>query len=79
MLSWHITHCAFNWKKQYRAAITGVVIEHETDSVHHVSHCLDIWKMRIPLEKIATISGVGLNSDIRRHGESEGDGVAESY
>lgn len=66
---WHVVHCTFNWRKQFRQPKTGVVIEHEADSIHHVTHCEDIFKMRIPLTQIATISGVGLNMDIIRHKE----------
>ncbi|KAE9363908.1 hypothetical protein N431DRAFT_390106 [Stipitochalara longipes BDJ] len=36
---WHIVHCAFYWRKKYRAPLLGITLEPRYDSLVHVEHC----------------------------------------
>ena len=60
---WHITHCTFNWRKQYRQRQTGVTMERRSSGLEHIDHCESIFRVRAGLNDIATVSGVALNAD----------------
>jgi hypothetical protein len=62
-LDWHIAHCAYNWMKQFRAKERGTVIEAEVNTEGHIRHCFSIFRMRGPLDGLATIAGVHINGD----------------
>lgn len=61
---WHITHCMFTWRKQYRSQFTGTIIEARSNGIRHIEHCESIVKIRQPLEKIWTHAGIELNADL---------------
>jgi hypothetical protein len=62
-LEWHIAHCTYNWLKQFRAHEKGTTIESQVNTEGHVRHCYSIFRLRMDLEDIATISGVEINGD----------------
>ena len=64
-MEWHIAHCTYNWLKQFRAHDTGVTIESQVYTEGHVRHCYEIFRLRMPLNDIATISSVQINGDRR--------------
>lgn len=57
---WHVMHCFFYWRKQYRALESGVVVEHRYNTEDHISHCGSIF-----LDRVAKVvmAGVVLDSD----------------
>lgn len=61
---WHLVHCAYYWKKMYKAAETGVTIEKRYDSLIHINHCEMMFLKRDPLDKMAAEAGVALHSDV---------------
>ena len=38
---WHIAHCMFTWRKQFRAGLTGKPIESWNNKEEHILHCND--------------------------------------
>ncbi|KAJ5593236.1 hypothetical protein N7537_010140 [Penicillium hordei] len=60
---WHVPHCAWFWRKQVRAAQTGVTIEERFKSVWHVEHCEMMFKRRGSLDDIIAHTGVALGGD----------------
>ena len=61
---WHIAHCTWTWRKQVRAAETGITIEKRARGVGHVGHCEMMFKKRDALDDVVTGSGVSLNADL---------------
>lgn len=60
---WHVSHCAWFWRKQVRAAQTGVTIEERFKGVWHVEHCEMMFKRRGSLDDIIAHTGVALGGD----------------
>ncbi|KAJ0116599.1 hypothetical protein J7T55_009749 [Diaporthe amygdali] len=38
---WHVSHCLFTWKKQFRALSNGRSIEPWNNNEEHIKHCSD--------------------------------------
>ncbi|PZD26022.1 hypothetical protein A1F97_10954, partial [Pyrenophora tritici-repentis] len=36
---WHIVHCVYYWRKQYRSRLIGTVVEARYDNEGHIKHC----------------------------------------
>lgn len=36
---WHVAHCAYYWRKQFRSKKNGVVLEEKYDNEDHIRHC----------------------------------------
>lgn len=36
---WHIQHCIFTWRKQFRAQTLGTTIEPWNNNEEHITHC----------------------------------------
>jgi hypothetical protein len=36
---WHVAHCIFTWRKQFRSKFTGTTIEPWSSSEEHIKHC----------------------------------------
>ncbi|KUJ15562.1 uncharacterized protein LY89DRAFT_558015, partial [Mollisia scopiformis] len=36
---WHIAHCSFVWRKQWRSKFTSTLIEPWNDKEEHIEHC----------------------------------------
>ncbi|KAH8803617.1 hypothetical protein F5884DRAFT_683144, partial [Xylogone sp. PMI_703] len=36
---WHIAHCIFTWRKQFRSRSTGKIIEPWNEKEEHIKHC----------------------------------------
>ena len=60
---WHVTHCVYTWKKHYRSQWTGVTIERRSNGLDHIDHCSGVFRMRAPLQAIATVAGIELDAD----------------
>ena len=58
---WHVVHCLFYWRKQFRAGFTGVIVEPRFNSMEHIHHC-ERTLMREDHYTIGTVSGVDLHS-----------------
>ncbi|KAK2005745.1 hypothetical protein LZ32DRAFT_513622, partial [Colletotrichum eremochloae] len=39
---WHIAHCAFYWRKEFRMRAKGLGTESRYDKVSHIEHCYEI-------------------------------------
>ena len=60
---WHVVHCMFTWRKQFRSGRTGVTVERRSNGLDHVAHCERIILGRAGLDDIATVSGIALDAD----------------
>jgi hypothetical protein len=61
-LEWHITHCFYYWRKQYRSQYTEILMEKRYDNEGHIQHCGQIFLTRGNLSGIMTHSGAVLES-----------------
>lgn len=61
--AWHVRHCAFNWRKQWRQKQTGATLEARFNTYGHIVHCEEMFLLRNPLDDILTGSGVEINAD----------------
>jgi hypothetical protein len=57
--NWHILHCIFYWRKQFRTKANGKMIEPRSDSERHIKHCGIVFQK----PSYGTISGVALNTN----------------
>ena len=60
---WHVAHCMYNWKRQFRNRNGDVKMEKSLFTYHHIKHCEQVIRSSVPLNATSTISGVKLNSD----------------
>lgn len=60
---WHVAHCMYNWKRQFRNRNTDVRMEKSLFTYHHIEHCEEVIRSAFPLNATSTISCVKLNSD----------------
>ena len=56
---WHVTHCIFYWRKQYRSRFNGNIVEPRDDNEEHILHCGKV----ITNEVWGTVAGVALNTN----------------
>ena len=71
---YHIVHCTFNWRKQWRAMLArqgkgngrgaAEKVEKRFLNEDHIKHCGEIDQMSNPLDKLSTQSGIALNADL---------------
>jgi hypothetical protein len=78
---WHLAHCTFTWRKQFRAQRTGLIAGKRYDTEEHIRHCEMMIKKRDALQDIVTGSGVTMNIDLVPHYSVEqgGDGGHEGH
>lgn len=57
--TWHMIHCIFYWRKQYRTRLNGKIVEPRSDSEAHIKHCGMVFQE----PGYGTISGVALNTN----------------
>lgn len=57
---WHIAHCFFYWRKQFRSQFNGVLVEPRYDSEKHINHCGSLFLAR---SSKGVMSGIRLESD----------------
>lgn len=67
---WHVAHCAFYWRKEFRMRAKGLMLENRYDRESHVEHCYPIFMANIPLDAIGAGFGVKLGGerDVGGHG-----------
>ena len=53
-LEWHMLHCTFYWKKEWRKRYTGKQIELKFDNITHIQHCEEVLvdRSRSPSDKL---------------------------
>ncbi|KJZ70273.1 hypothetical protein HIM_10354 [Hirsutella minnesotensis 3608] len=56
---WHVIHCIFYWRKQYRARFNGKIVEPRSDTEEHIKHCGKIFQD----PGYGTVAGVPFNTD----------------
>lgn len=56
---WHMVHCVYYWRKQFRTRANGKIVEPRSDTEDHIKHC----GMVIMGSSYGTISGVALNTN----------------
>lgn len=62
---WHLHHCLFYWRKQFRARSTGVLVEARYNTERHIVHCIGVaLGRRHGKPPHNSESGVVLNSDV---------------
>jgi hypothetical protein len=56
---WHIAHCIFTWRKQFRSRSTGKMIESWNENEGHIKHCgkyfMDAIRFKKDLDEIETL------------------------
>jgi hypothetical protein len=57
---WHIVHCNYSWRKMFRSITNKVVLEPGRNNLGHISHCLKITALGLPLQSLATKITVNL-------------------
>jgi hypothetical protein len=55
---WHVVHCIFYWRKQFRTRFNGKIVETRSDNEEHIEHCGKV----ILEEAWGTEAGVALNT-----------------
>ncbi|ROW08767.1 hypothetical protein VPNG_06408 [Cytospora leucostoma] len=60
---WHVAHCAFYWRKEYRMRARGLMTESRYDKESHIEHCYEIFKSDDPLHEVNVASPVWLGGD----------------
>ncbi|PVH94517.1 hypothetical protein DM02DRAFT_692972 [Periconia macrospinosa] len=72
--TWHIVHCFYFWKKQYRAKFTGVTVEAWGDTEPHIDHCLKTFRSFAWTESMgSTIEPMLPNPPFRVKNNGKGD------
>ncbi|KAE9970820.1 hypothetical protein BLS_004743 [Venturia inaequalis] len=56
---WHMVHCVYYWRKQFRTRTNGKIVEPRSDTEDHIKHC----GMVILEASYGTVSGVALNTN----------------
>ncbi|CAK7236352.1 hypothetical protein SEUCBS140593_009592, partial [Sporothrix eucalyptigena] len=78
---WHLLYCTFYWKKLFRQAATGVVMERHYNKTGHIEHCEALLVRRsgaevgckvYGLDEVVTEAAVGLSGDRLELGPSGG-------
>ncbi|MCJ1353606.1 MAG: hypothetical protein MMC33_003593 [Icmadophila ericetorum] len=64
-MEWHVKHCAFLWRKEYRikTGLSKAKMDMRNDGLHHIGHCEQMMLLRDPLQDLNTESQVTLNAD----------------
>lgn len=62
-LRWHIVHCSYNWRKQFRRSVTGVKLEGRFNTIDHLAHCEMVFQKEDDLEAVITHAPVVLHAD----------------
>ena len=57
--TWHMIHCIFYWRKQFRTRFNGKIVEPRSDTADHIKHCGMVFQE----PGYGTISGVALNTN----------------
>jgi hypothetical protein len=60
---WHVAHCAFVWRKQFRMRGKGLTIESRYDQENRIEHCYSMFMSRDLLDEVSTRSVVKLGGD----------------
>lgn len=60
---WHVNHCSFYWRKEWRMRARGLEVEHRYDRESHIKHCHMAFMARTPLNETNTKAAVGLGGD----------------
>lgn len=60
---WHVSHCSFYWRKEYRMRQKGLDVEHRYDRESHIKHCQMAFMSRVALDEMNTRAAVGLGGD----------------
>jgi hypothetical protein len=60
--AWHITHCAYYWRKEIRLQQTGAIMEPRNAGESHAKHCMKQLLTPGTLEEISTRQQISLTS-----------------
>jgi hypothetical protein len=60
---WHIMHCSFYWRKEFRMRNRGFTVEARYDKEIHVQHCQNVFLDRTPLNETRRAFAVSLGGD----------------
>lgn len=60
---WHINHCVFYWRKQWRASRLGHQVEPLYNTEEHIVHCGNLFLRRNPLDTLSTYNSIYRNVD----------------
>ncbi|KAF9880134.1 hypothetical protein CkaCkLH20_02088 [Colletotrichum karsti] len=71
---WHVAHCAFYWRKQYRMRAKGSMTESRYDKESHIEHCYSIFMSVDPRDSVKVAAPVWLGGDATVNDEIEDDG-----
>ncbi|KAH8893973.1 hypothetical protein GQ53DRAFT_644660 [Thozetella sp. PMI_491] len=60
---WHVAHCAFFWRKEFRMRAKGSMMERRHDQESHIEHCYGYFMKETPLNRTGTMAVVSLGGD----------------
>lgn len=60
---WHIAHCAFYWRKEFRMRARGLGTESRYDKESHIEHCYEIFMSEDALHEVNVASPVWIGGD----------------
>ncbi|KAF4827995.1 hypothetical protein CGCTS75_v007923 [Colletotrichum tropicale] len=60
---WHIAHCAFYWRKEFRMRAKGLGTESRYDKESHIEHCYEIFMSEDALHEVNVASPVWIGGD----------------
>jgi hypothetical protein len=60
---WHVAHCAFFWRKEFRQRAKGLMFEKRHDKESHIQHCYTWFMKELPLNSTGTIAFVSLGGE----------------
>lgn len=75
---WHLAHCIFYWRKQYRSRFNGLKVDSRHNTEGHIIHCGKMFFKQRPEgggSEIVTHNGVALNLDMTEVEEAKYRGL----
>ena len=60
---WHVAHCAFYWRKEYRMRAKGSMMESRYDKESHIKHCYMAFMSEDAKHEVNVASPVWLGGD----------------
>ena len=74
-MRWHVAHCAFYWRKEFRMRAKGMMMESRYDKESHIEHCYGIFMdPEIDTAKTKSIVTLGGDRGEEEHGHHHNHG-----
>ena len=60
---WHVAHCGFSWRKEFRMRAKGLMMEKRYDTESHIEHCYSWFMKEVTLAEVSTFAVVALGGN----------------